>query len=454
MKNLLFYGTTNYGESLNSSNVLKFKELSKNFSTFVMTYGDENKTIEHDYVTIDYIRKPNNLISKYLKFYFLNFNHLKSFCEEQNIDITFVEDSDSDYERVKEQYNQGQLIKVQVPIRLTKKIKNRPSKKILPIDVYLKKRSPGKGKLAFVLRAFLNISGEDAKIINNGYDIIAITKISDDDISIFCGTIENPAHTQFSDIDNDKATNNFQLIKDTRSYIRNAPYLAFQLFENLSQKEVIDDFMSNVFGIALPVIDSSINKRKKKKKKSTKTEPVKILVPENDIANELDIQEVHVINDEIVEKGQLLFTLANRGQIIEVLAPCRGKILSIFCSVGDKVTVHQLLGEIKKMALVEPPILEQIGFEPFIIKGTGKCLLSNLPLMIEVTATSNSLNKLREPLESSENGFLDSKVSNALGCELINRQRDSISIEINSPDFHFELDKFDARFSTTFSIKY
>ena len=55
MKNLLFYGTTNYGESLNSSNVLKFKELSKNFSTFVMTYGDENKRIEHDYVTIDYI---------------------------------------------------------------------------------------------------------------------------------------------------------------------------------------------------------------------------------------------------------------------------------------------------------------------------------------------------------------------------------------------------------------
>ena len=79
MKNLLFYGTTNYGESLNNSNVLKFKELSKNFSTFVMTYGDENKTIEHDYVTIDYIRRPNTLVSKYLKFYFLNLNHLNNF---------------------------------------------------------------------------------------------------------------------------------------------------------------------------------------------------------------------------------------------------------------------------------------------------------------------------------------------------------------------------------------
>ena len=92
MKNLLFYGTTNYGESLNSSNVLKFKELSKNFSTFVMTYGDENKRIEHDYVTIDYIRRPNTLISKYLKFYFLNFKHLKNFCEEKNIDIISAKD--------------------------------------------------------------------------------------------------------------------------------------------------------------------------------------------------------------------------------------------------------------------------------------------------------------------------------------------------------------------------
>ena len=92
MKNLLFYGTTNYGESLNNSNVLKFKELSKNFSTFVMTYGDENKTIEHDYVTIDYIRRPNTLVSKYLKFYFLNLNHLKNFCEEKNIDIISAKD--------------------------------------------------------------------------------------------------------------------------------------------------------------------------------------------------------------------------------------------------------------------------------------------------------------------------------------------------------------------------
>ena len=56
MKNLLFYGTTNYGENLNNSNILKFRELSKNFSMFVMTYGHENKTVNHDYVTINYIK--------------------------------------------------------------------------------------------------------------------------------------------------------------------------------------------------------------------------------------------------------------------------------------------------------------------------------------------------------------------------------------------------------------
>tara|TARA_B100001939_G_scaffold341385_1_gene350905 strand:- start:769 stop:1893 length:1125 start_codon:yes stop_codon:yes gene_type:complete len=92
MKNLLFYGTTNYGENLNNSNILKFRELSKNFSMFVMTYGHENKTVNHDYVTINYIKRPSTLISKYLKFYFLNFGHLKRFCDENNIDIISAKD--------------------------------------------------------------------------------------------------------------------------------------------------------------------------------------------------------------------------------------------------------------------------------------------------------------------------------------------------------------------------
>ena len=43
MKNLLLFGTTNYGPTLNSSDKLKFQELSKNFKTYVITFGDENK---------------------------------------------------------------------------------------------------------------------------------------------------------------------------------------------------------------------------------------------------------------------------------------------------------------------------------------------------------------------------------------------------------------------------
>ena len=42
MKNLLLFGTTNYGPTLNSSDKLKFQELSKNFKTYVITFGDEN----------------------------------------------------------------------------------------------------------------------------------------------------------------------------------------------------------------------------------------------------------------------------------------------------------------------------------------------------------------------------------------------------------------------------
>ena len=42
MKNLLFYGTTDYGPILNSSDNLKFKELSNNFKTYVITYGKKS----------------------------------------------------------------------------------------------------------------------------------------------------------------------------------------------------------------------------------------------------------------------------------------------------------------------------------------------------------------------------------------------------------------------------
>jgi glycosyltransferase involved in cell wall biosynthesis len=92
MNNLLFYGTTDYGPILNSSDDLKFKELSNNFKTYVITFGDENDLISHNFVNIMYIKKPKNLFLQYLKFYFLNFITVKKFCLEKNIDIISSKD--------------------------------------------------------------------------------------------------------------------------------------------------------------------------------------------------------------------------------------------------------------------------------------------------------------------------------------------------------------------------
>ena len=40
MKNLLFYGSTNYGKKLSNSDNLKFIELDKHFNTHVMTFWE------------------------------------------------------------------------------------------------------------------------------------------------------------------------------------------------------------------------------------------------------------------------------------------------------------------------------------------------------------------------------------------------------------------------------
>ena len=92
MSNLLFYGTTDYGEHLSNSDISKFKELSNHFSIFVMTFGNKNQTLNHNYVTIHYIKKPSLLISKYLKFYFFNYYKLKLFCEQNEINIISAKD--------------------------------------------------------------------------------------------------------------------------------------------------------------------------------------------------------------------------------------------------------------------------------------------------------------------------------------------------------------------------
>jgi len=92
MKNLLFYGTTDYGLNLNNSDELKFKELSKNFNAFVITYGNTNVEKKHKDVLIKYLKKPTNLLFQYLKFYFLNYKILAKFIKDKNIDIVSAKD--------------------------------------------------------------------------------------------------------------------------------------------------------------------------------------------------------------------------------------------------------------------------------------------------------------------------------------------------------------------------
>ena len=92
MKNLLFYGTTNYGFELNESDTEKFLELSRSFHCFVMTYGEDNRLIEHKSVTIKYIKKPRGLINQYFKFYIFNLRKLIKFIKNNNIKIISAKD--------------------------------------------------------------------------------------------------------------------------------------------------------------------------------------------------------------------------------------------------------------------------------------------------------------------------------------------------------------------------
>ena len=92
MRNLLFYGTTNYGRNLTNSDILKFKELSNNFNNFVMTFGIKSEEINHSYVSISYIKKPKKIINQYLKFYIFNLKNLKNFCIDKNIQLISAKD--------------------------------------------------------------------------------------------------------------------------------------------------------------------------------------------------------------------------------------------------------------------------------------------------------------------------------------------------------------------------
>ena len=92
MKNLLFYGSTNYDKKLSKSDNLKFIELDRHFNTHVMTLGKKRENIKHDNVQISYLKKPKSIISQYLYFYFFNFRNFKKYCFENKIDIVSAKD--------------------------------------------------------------------------------------------------------------------------------------------------------------------------------------------------------------------------------------------------------------------------------------------------------------------------------------------------------------------------
>ena len=92
MKNLMFYGTTDYGFEISKSDEEKFKELSANFNSFVMTYGQEQKQIQHPFVNITYLKKPKYLFVQYLYFYLLNYKNLTKYVEDNRINIISAKD--------------------------------------------------------------------------------------------------------------------------------------------------------------------------------------------------------------------------------------------------------------------------------------------------------------------------------------------------------------------------
>ena len=63
-RNLLFYGTTDYGDELSNSDKNKFKELGEGFENiFVLSQGNQ-KNIESEYVKIIYSKKNKFSIIK------------------------------------------------------------------------------------------------------------------------------------------------------------------------------------------------------------------------------------------------------------------------------------------------------------------------------------------------------------------------------------------------------
>ena len=91
MKNLLLYGTTNYGKQLSSSDLNKFKELSQEFNIYIISQT-KYENIENQFVSIFYIKKTNNRYLNYIIFYFLNFINFYKLVKSKNIDIVSAKD--------------------------------------------------------------------------------------------------------------------------------------------------------------------------------------------------------------------------------------------------------------------------------------------------------------------------------------------------------------------------
>ena len=91
MKNLLLYGTTNYGQKLSSSDLNKFKELSQEFNIYIISQN-KFKNIENEYVNIFYIKKTNNRYLNYINFYFFNFIKFYKIVKSKNINIVSAKD--------------------------------------------------------------------------------------------------------------------------------------------------------------------------------------------------------------------------------------------------------------------------------------------------------------------------------------------------------------------------
>ena len=181
-RNLLFYGTTDYGEELSNSDKNKFKELGEGFENiFVLSQGNQ-KNIESEYVKIIYSKKTNSQLLNYLNFYFLNFIFFKNFIKENNIDVVSAKDP----------------ISALIPTLLKKTTKNN-FKLIIEhhgnfLDLLLtQKRFYFKGFITFFLKLISNFTYQNCDIIRGVHKdaTLSIAEKYDKNYTVFPAWVDN-----------------------------------------------------------------------------------------------------------------------------------------------------------------------------------------------------------------------------------------------------------------------